>query len=212
MNKTLIATTLLALGSMAASAQLTDPDYIYDMKDPFYDEEDGLNRQSYTQSDNSYTKPYTLTAAEGYALKGTWKSDPLSDYIGANSTDVEATVSLKLSDLVAGQAYDVFLVTGRSDGITAGFDGLAIYNDYTYSDVDLNVTGTIQGYTTFEITRVIADDNGEINFSIMKDAAGHTAMFNYVEIKESAALVPEPTTATLSLLALAGLAARRRRR
>ncbi|MBR3945050.1 MAG: PEP-CTERM sorting domain-containing protein [Akkermansia sp.] len=42
-----------------------------------------------------------------------------------------------------------------------------------------------------------------------KASGSHTASFNYASVKQ---VIPEPATATLSLLALAGLAVRRRRR
>ncbi|MBQ7022162.1 MAG: PEP-CTERM sorting domain-containing protein [Akkermansia sp.] len=57
--------------------------------------------------------------------------------------------------------------------------------------------------TKVDVTKLVISYAGD---------TGHSDVGNISEIKLIANLVPEPTTATLSLLALAGLAARRRRK
>ena len=64
---------------------------------------------------------------------------------------------------------------------------------------------TVKEVATFTFTGITANESGEIIFNI-ETTGKHTPSFNY------AVIIPEPATATLSLLALAGLAARRRRK
>lgn len=94
---------------------------------------------------------------------------------------------------------------------------LTLYNSGSYKGADsgrveLYVGNTLAGYSVFDNTQNlntlsvqhfslggrIYDDNNGSNITVSS-----AALYKYV---------PEPTTATLSLLALAGLAARRRRR
>lgn len=56
------------------------------------------------------------------------------------------------------------------------------------------------------------DHNGSNTTGVMIGSGGAADATAFPVVSFSGKLVPEPTTATLSLLALAGLAARRRRR
>ena len=110
--------------------------------------------------------------------------------------------------------------------VTFDFDNLTLNEDATYrlflistdhlSDADLTV-GTTMTAAKYSSRQLAAYDTGssvttsECGFT--RGLAGTTAD-NYAPVVsiQGQVLIPEPTTATLSLLALAGLAARRRRK
>lgn len=110
----------------------------------------------------------------------------------STSTSMITDVAYTLTGTV-GSEFSSFMVVSLSDGTT------------------FNYSGTTDGYSFADVT-----DINEISFNsnIVKEAY----VFNTVSDAtvasslNKAVLVPEPTTATLSLLALAGLAARRRRK
>ena len=71
-----------------------------------------------------------------------------------------------------------------------------------------------EGQTVVDMVNVFAASGLEVNDTYVDSYTVYSGYLNFTDAKalSAARVVPEPTTATLSLLALAGLAARRRRR
>ena len=95
-------------------------------------------------------------------------------------------------------------------------DSSSLYVTLTFSDgTKSELYGTNTGFKWTQTGALVGSVN---NLYINEDYISDVYLFNSAVDKNTAfnlnaaALVPEPTTATLSLLALAGLAARRRRR
>ena len=114
-------------------------------------------------------------------------------------------VTLRLAyDAVGDMAYLYCVETGAITSVTTA-------TDYTLKGSTIGGASDVSGLGSFWT------DGGKDNFTIhtvtdMGALAGNADSFaEYVKTKTVPA-VPEPTTATLSLLALAGLAARRRRK
>ena len=85
-----------------------------------------------------------------------------------------------------------------------------IYDDNTTRTIVGNATGLSWSNNTYWVTDVYYDDSLLTTPLITKsDTWTHDTL---VQANEKALGIPEPTTATLSLLALCGLAARRRRK
>lgn len=206
MKKTVI--TLLALAGIAAAADTA----VFDFKADNLTAQD-LTAITLTDELTQYTA--TIETAGEYALTGgTWSGDTVTganaDYIAANSKATGATLSLTLGGLVAGGKYDVTIVTGVPFEGAGAWNSMNTTNSYESTSLAFGSQNVqVRNITTYDVTGIEADANGEITFSIGKHSDAHTASFNYASIT---AAVPEPTSATLSLLALAGLAARRRRR
>lgn len=116
--------------------------------------------------------------------------------------------------------YDITIATGVPFEGAGGWNTLAPIEGFTYTSTtkttnsgtsiltSLNNQVTVKEVATFTFTGVTANESGEIAFEITTPYGAHTPSFNSATIT----LVPEPATATLSLLALCGLAARRRRK
>jgi len=98
-------------------------------------------------------------------------------------------------------------ITGYADG------GLVIDCNGTYYAA-ADVTFTDNAYVTTGATALdLADGTLYTTLKVTANSGASVKGIGYVLTKKTASdSVPEPTTATLSLLALAGLAARRRRR
>lgn len=131
-----------------------------------------------------------------------------------------------------GGAYGVGMNTGTGfesadfwqGGVTAAITLTYEYNKgtsgtFTLMDAEGNVLKSLGGdYNTTLRGQGLSFDTVVLDKSIVTDAYIFNQVVTADEAKAlgqaaaEAALVPEPTTATLSLLALAGLAARRRRR
>lgn len=136
-------------------------------------------------------------------------------YAGAGGATITMTLDFD-SKCKAGETFVGYLLfgsyektatnislTGLSEGYTveyatakgSGFSSTASFTSFTEG----------KHYTTLiKVTGTFANDDARVTFT-SSDAKGGFAMAAYK-------VVPEPTTATLSLLALAGLAARRRRK
>ena len=106
---------------------------------------------------------------------------------------------------------------------------LAFAYDHTDNSVELFVNGISKGSLTLDGSMVGTNSDAPDNYVTLGAASDNSsqdnfsgqlahlqvvtgAAFDAATVKRYAASIPEPTTATLSLLALAGLAARRRRR
>ena len=147
---------------------------------------------------------------------GDWTSESKT---GANYDFIKgaaknASLTLTFSNLVAGSTYDITLVTGVPFEGAGAWNSLTTENAYTSSTLPIGQQNiAVRELTTYTVTGVTANAIGEIVFTINNTNGSHSASFNYASITGAVVpAVPEPTTATLSLLALAGLAARRRRK
>lgn len=100
--------------------------------------------------------------------------------------------------------------SSASNVITAG-NAITLTNTIAWSSTANQFVSTVKYGET-----VLGSVNVGESFILSAIAVGMDGSENFdvtqVDIKGSASLIPEPTTATLSLLALAGLAARRRRK
>lgn len=135
------------------------------------------------------------------------------------------SISMTLSGLTSGQTYSLYMLTGRgntswsvsSDNIKYSLSGVTDVTA-TLLGASSNKTGIVDGTTLssyeydtsassvqWSMVRwdFVAGEDGTVK--IATDANGN---INAVALQ----MTPEPTTATLSLLALAGLCARRRRK
>lgn len=122
-----------------------------------------------------------------------------------------ATLTLTISGLVAGESYQIALVTGCPKEQAGAWNSLTTPNDYDSASLALG-SQNIQAAdpTGYTISDIVANDAGEISL-VVNGNGSHTPTFNALAISGATASVPEPATATLSLLGLAALMVRRRR-
>ncbi len=138
-----------------------------------------------------------------------WASDPTKlDVTDFSSISAESPITLRFAyDAESDIAYLYNVDTDKyitATNLTTRYEG----GNFSFSSVDSSVTGNgdVAGKTMFWT------DGGSAAYKLlgvtdMSSLAGDNTQFvSYLTT------VPEPTTATLSLLALAGLAARRRRK
>ena len=125
-----------------------------------------------------------------------------------------ASLSLTISGLVAGASYQIALVTGCPFEGAGAWNSLVTSNTYDSAAPSIGANSqTIQARTPtgYTISDVIANEDGEIILTVNTPGSSHTPTFNALAISGETASVPEPATASLSLLGLAALMARRRR-
>ncbi|MDD6813659.1 MAG: PEP-CTERM sorting domain-containing protein [Akkermansia muciniphila] len=194
-----------------------------------------LNKDSYTLSlSTTYTGGFgsdiapdseNAPAGENYTLTGEqlavlnsnvgltdgsgFTADICRSYVSAGSKTSGSNLTITLSNLTAGASYNISLVTGVAFEGAGSWNKLTTTNSYKSSSITLGTESiAVKALTPVTIQSIVADQNGEISLKIVNSSGAHTAAINALAITE----VPEPATATLSLLALVGLAARRRRR
>lgn len=145
----------------------------------------------------------TLTLAEGSELDTVFVS-------GTSSLNIEGAVTLngKLAQFNAKEGAQIVFAEGSSLDMQG--------NSITLGDVKLvfKVDGTVDSADDISVSSFImnlgdASNIDENTVVTVMDSEGTTTE---VTLGELNVIVPEPTTATLSLLALAALAARRRRK
>lgn len=122
-----------------------------------------------------------------------------------------ATLTLTISGLVAGESYQIALVTGCPKEQAGRWNSLTTSNASTSASPTLGAE-SIQAAdpTGYTISNIVADEAGKISL-VVNGNGSHTPTFNALAISGATASVPEPATATLSLLGLAALMVRRRR-
>lgn len=173
---------------------------------------------SYTGGLGSGTSTYTLTDDVltslndnvGYTSGNGFTLSNSQSYLSAGQKNANADLTITLSGLKAGSLYNVSFVTGLD------FEGAGAWNipstTNAYESCDMNL-GTqcipVRALGTFNVVGLAADDNGCITFTIDDTNGSHTAVINSMAV--ALQNVPEPATASLSLLALGALALRRRR-
>ena len=174
----------------------------------------------------SGTTGYGMTDAEKTTLCGNVGSSTTgftsivmtqNSWVGLNSKGADKSLTLTISGLEAGQKYNVSLLSGITKEESGAWNALTTSNTYD-SSLALEIGAEkvpAAAMGAWALTGVVADTQGQITFTNLEphSASGwHTPVFNGVSVaKVNTPVVPEPATATLSLLALAGLAARRRR-
>lgn len=114
----------------------------------------------------------------------------LAENTGGTNTAKITSISAQLTSTAAG--IQERILVNKGSGLD--YDGTA--TTYSFTDANGNVMVAVDSLDALQTAT-------RSSYYVTKDDAG---------IKVSYVTVPEPTTATLSLLALAGLAARRRRR
>ena len=149
---------------------------------------DGITTQTY--NGGTHTLTFSNLAAGTYTL---------SAFGGYNGKDRMANMSITLGGgLSANWSYQGCLDGAWSESATA-----------TGSSITMNTQGNAQtdhGYY-FTADGITVEEGASLTVTITGTGDYARTPLNYVSL-----MVPEPTTATLSLLALAGLAARRRRK
>ena len=218
MKKTLI--TLIALAGVASADTV-----LFD-----FDEADltatGLTTVTLSDLDSGIN---AIISTNGTLVGGDWSDAPANNTVATpavgsaeydfiKSSGKGTPLTLTFSGLTAGSVYDITIATGVPFEGAGAWNTLTPSTGFTYTSAtkttstgptiieSLDQQVTVKEVSTFTFTGVTANESGEIAFEI-KTTGAHTPSFNSAAIT----LVPEPATATLSLLALAGLAARRRR-
>ena len=151
---------------------------------------DGITTQD-KNNGGTHTLTFSNLAAGTYTL---------SAFGGYNGMDPMANMSITLGGgLSANWSYQGCLDGTWSESATA-----------TGNSITMNTAGNAQtdhGYY-FTADSITVQEGASLSVTIAGTGNYARTPLNYVSLQ----MVPEPTTATLSLLALAGLAARRRRR
>ena len=163
------------------------------------------------QKGNDGVTVETLTLAEDKSLT-TWVGD-----VGGSNRSV-LTVE---KSLTAGSGASIFNSLVLADKATLDFDGsITLMGTLTLGSNLVLADGMLNSDTLTLFTGVTALTLGTTAYTDMVDASTvfsglEQGTYNLVYSNNTVSLtasIPEPTTATLSLLALAGLAARRRRK
>lgn len=95
---------------------------------------------------------------------------------------------------------------GKKITLTGIFDTTNLEGTGSITLYDASAIGHVGGNEVFDVSGITLNASDDVTAEIV--TTGNKVVINY----SVTPAVPEPTTATLSLLALAGLAARRRRR
>lgn len=146
---------------------------------------------------------------------GTLVAETGSEMAGINATGgdilVEGDFTMAGDIMLNGDAELIFadadctIALGEYDVVFAGNSGIALtLGDADISEVVLFTGVKEDSYSGYEVTLLDAEGNSTGTAVMQYNANGDVTL--------GVAAVPEPTSATLSLLALCGLAARRRRR
>ena len=158
------------------------------------------NYSSYDHDDNGET-PNVINIS---GLYGCWNSN------GAYSVGMNTGTGFEVASFWTGGVTAAVTLTYEHSKGTSG--------TFTLLDTEGNVLQSVGGYYNTGLKSSGLSFNTIVFDGIVTDGYVFNQVVTAEEAKAlgkaaaTAALVPEPTTATLSLLALAGLAARRRRR
>jgi len=231
MKKTLI--TLLALAGVAA-ADTTGAITLWDTG--FSVTTTGDNAGQWTLSDEDKA----LFTSSDWVLKKADGTDLLSTTTNASelrpNTNVGSAHGWSLDFTLTNTSEDTFVITSltfdtltfTSEGAYQGkdtprdFEFTLTCGEKTVTSSNWTISGTnpgsdspTNGIVTLEFTEGIeltANEKVAVSFDVAKGTSNDGCFLGLKSITASGQLIPEPATATLSLLALAGLAARRRRK
>lgn len=155
---------------------------------------------------------YEKTVTNGIATwtligKTDWFTHTGNSYTGTHTFTVEGTVTLDTEStytlaFFAGKDYLAGLEIGSTRNSMAGA------NEWKNS----SPSSTTDTLAAVGLRGVKSDATGSVLMYNPTDKGTQTGWTPNVTLTGTAVLIPEPTTATLSLLALAGLAVRRRRK
>lgn len=151
-----------------------------------------LNKHAAANANDS-TVVFSVNSTKGSMISFTLGE--VMDYLGGGDS---------LTIVAKAEVADIFNANGKVDSINSGLDGIAVRPDSYTLDSNLVYAATAlynKGGNEY------FDDWGLDGPIYNSTSLAH----ELASATPSAPAVPEPTTATLSLLALAGLAARRRR-
>ena len=198
MKKTIIA--LMALAGIASAGQYVDTLTAYFVTAPTL----GGNCWS-----NDYTFRFLLeddyTVGEGTVgtVLAFYRGNAINDSVGYNA-------------IVLGGSDDALTLTvgrGKANNTVDNATDIGAGTTFTFTD---NVTFTTTIQKGVEYTLTVDGGDQAMTPTLSWDGGSETLASYKGNMNGNAALysvaIPEPTTATLSLLALAGLAARRRRK
>lgn len=120
--------------------------------------------------------------------------------------------SVKIADLLKGSEGTVesFTLSFNATSTTLSFSAWA-WDGTTATELVTNSKVSTSTVNTYSVD-VIPEDSKNLLFFFHGEGYGSTASVSNLSSSANMNLTPEPTTATLSLLALCGLAARRRRK
>lgn len=156
-----------------------------------------------TSAANPIFSTTSTGAAGGYILKVTEKNNNNEYFLQFGDETISDTA------LTMNTGYDItlsFIDLVDNKGVSQG--GMFIVNVGGEDVYSTRIAVTDLGNADFEGST----SNTDKSYSTRLWTTGGNQQFSNVKIETNGRLIPEPTTATLSLLALAGLAARRRRR
>lgn len=170
----------------------------------------GVMTKNYTVSDISLQGTGLSITASGCSITGV--SLDADSFIHAGSATLGGENSLLLGGLtydgaawVSTQLSGVTLADGAT--LTLGLTGEQLAEMEVEFTVELKEVSVADGASLTLTTGSLGDTS--TGLTIVSWTQGSTGLL--VEMQQSSLVVPEPATATLSLLALAALAARRRR-
>lgn len=160
--------------------------------------------------DSGYNGLANISVSNGNANFVLWNETSPHASVALSALGAESSLTFVLSRTTSNElsltAYaDNNFTSGTSIGTKTGWD----FNNKNLTQ--LNFGGTTANY--FQNVAGVMPSNAEASAFTLTGAAymtGGTA--TAADLQKYSSLVPEPTTACLSLLALAGLAARRRRK
>ncbi len=163
-------------------------------------------------------------------ITGEFDGDTLVNPNGACVNAAGGSMTMTLTGLNAGETYNFYVLVGRGNSYQTGSSDSSV-TTYTLGGGVTDVTSTLIGASntsTFVDGAVLnsyeynaGDNSNPSSWSLVKytftatsdpvniATGGTNGNFNAFALQQ---VTPEPTTATLSLLALAGLCARRRRK
>ena len=154
----------------------------------YYNQAAGVSSSGFGNASASFSAPDGYTWPQGHAINNAFS---MEDAVGGALTFAFAPKAAE-TDVYG---ISVALTVAYADGSTQTIVG--------------NAAGYSWSNNQYKATKIFYDDAYITAPTVTK--AGNWTHADLVAANKTA-LVPEPTTATLSLLALAGLAARRRRR
>lgn len=188
LNTTLIGVGVALDNNTTHSSVLTVKSWTNNEFHLYYNKAAGVSSSSFGYANASFSAPDGYTWPQGHALN--------------NAFSMENAVSGALTFAFAPKAAETE-VYGISVALTVA------YADGSTQTIVGNAAGYSWSNNQYNATEIFYDDA-----YITAPTVTKTGNWTHADLvaANKAALVPEPTTATLSLLALAGLAARRRRK